>query len=269
MNQKRIKSILLVVIVFALVGNGAHFAAAQQTAPPAPNPSLAQRLSPSTTPDNSPVQTSPLNQVALSNNCQHLIDYSAREYQDGWEKLFKKENHISDSQFNSHITVNSVSLKPVGNTCQLSVRYIIKKDWLVVNREDGMTLGIPPTISPDNLPLESNPNKIGNIGISTINLLDQFSFKSEAEALDYFLNAYNLKGTNVTIQRRDFQYFGNKKTAEQMGLRFAGEGGEAFIRVRGTIDPRQNKCYAGELSLVSKKTTYQEALCMIGEMPNR
>jgi hypothetical protein len=151
----------------------------------------------------------------------------------------------------------------VGNTCELSVGYTIKKDWFMTSRADTMTLGIPPTLSPNRLPLESDPTKPGRLGISTINLHDQFAFKSEAEALDYFVNTHKLSGTKAGISKRSFQYFWDKEAADRSRYPFAGKGGEAFITVTGTIDFRLNKCYRGELSLVRKKTTYNESPCAI------
>ncbi|HEY4479158.1 MAG TPA: hypothetical protein VI981_02285, partial [Candidatus Paceibacterota bacterium] len=156
-----------------------------------------------------------------------------------------------------------VSLRPKGVTCELAVRYTIKKDWLLVNSVDTMTLGVPHTISPDNLPLESDPTEAGRLGISTVNLHDTLFFKSENEALNFFVNTYNLNGTGAKIQNQGFQNFWNKESAEKSGYPFAGEGGEAFIIVSGTSNSSQNKCYIGELSLVSKETTYHDKPCVI------
>ncbi|MEK9185638.1 MAG: hypothetical protein AAB863_02570, partial [Patescibacteria group bacterium] len=174
-----------------------------------------------------------------------------------------KENNLSDSQFNAYISVTAVSLRPLGNTCELEVRYTVKKDWLLVNQIDNMTLGVPPTISPSNLPLESDPTKPGRIGVSTVNLHDPLSFKSQTETLNFFVDKYNLKGTGAKVQNQGFQYFWNKESAEKSGYPFAGEGGEAFISVFGTLNQGQNKCFNGELSLVSKETTYHDTPCLI------
>lgn len=221
------------------------------------NTPVKQKTNPSPTP------TSVVQNPSLSNDCQKLVNDGAKEYQDGWTKTFKKENNLSDSEFNAYITITTVSLRPLGLTCELSVRYTVKKDWLLVNQVDSMTLGVPPTISPNNLPLESDPAQSGRIGVSTIRLHDTFSFKSETEALNYFVNKYNLKGTDAKIQNRGFQYFWNKESARKSSYPFAGEGGEAFISVSGTINSGQNKCYSGELSLVSKEATYHDTPCWI------
>lgn len=202
-------------------------------------------------------------ETLLSNGCKDLISYDAKAYQDGWEKSFKKQNNLSDSEFNNYINIQSVSLRPAGRTCELEIRYIVKKDWLLVNKADYMTLGVPPTISPGNLPLESDSTQSGRIGVSTINLNDPLVFKSEAEALDYYVDAYKLKGTDAQIQQKGFQYFWNKEMSENSGAPFAGAGGEAFILISGTINENQNKCYNGELSLVSKEMIYKETPCWI------
>lgn len=206
-----------------------------------------------------------------SDECERSTGHTVKEYQDGWQEAFKKENNLSESQFNTYIRIghhpfpiiSDVSLRPIGNTCELAVRYTIRKDWMLVKRVDNMTLGVPPTTSPSNLPLESDPQKSGRNGVSTINLHDPLSFKSRTDALNYFVNVYGLNDTGARIQKEDFQYFWNKESAENSGYPFAGEGGEAYVTVVGTINSTQNKCYAGDLSLVSKETTYRETPCVI------
>jgi len=270
MNQKGFINIAIIVGVIALLGVAGYFIANRQTPLPEPTPSPAPLPSPtpnpSPTPTPLPSRNTPSAQTqnpSLSNDCGNLIGYSAKAYFDGWEKTFKKENNLSDSQFNSYITATAVSLRPIGNTCELTVRYTVKKDWLNVNQVDSMTLGVPPTISPDNLPLESDPTKPGRIGVSTVNLHDRLAFGSQNKALNFFVDKYNLKGTGAKVQNQGFQYFWNKERAEKSGYPFAGEGGEAFISVSGTINQNQNKCFGGELSLVTKETTYHDAPCWI------
>ena len=197
------------------------------------------------------------------NECEQLTGHSVKAYQDGWKEAFKKENKLSEAQFNTYITVTDVTLQSIGNTCELTVRYAVKKDWVSVNRADNMILGVPPAISPNNLPLESDPTKSGRTGVSTINFHDSLSFKNKTEALNYFVNAYDLSGTDAGIQKENFQYFWDKESAENSNYPFAGEGGEAYITVVGTINAAQNKCYRGQLSLVSKETTYRETPCFI------
>ncbi|MBU1017007.1 hypothetical protein KJ678_02475 [Patescibacteria group bacterium] len=264
--------LLLVIIAVLVVGGGVYIYENKKIEAPVvidtetessnQDQQKTDTKTPSQTPTPSPIQPSTKNPT-LSNNCENLVTYSAKAYQDGWEKTFKKENNLSDSEFNAYITVSSVSLRPLGLTCELEIRYAVKKDWLLVNQIDSMTLGVPPTISPSNLPLESDPTQSGRIGVSTVNLHDSLSFKSQTQALNYYVSAYNLKGTGAKIQQQGFQNFWNKESAEKSGYPFAGEGGEAFISVSGTINQSQNKCYRGELSLVTKETTYHDMPCWI------
>jgi hypothetical protein len=270
MNKTKLIIIRLIVIAIVLMGANFYFAVAQQPARPSPVPgpipmpgSGPMQLSSSLPASSkSPDQTSSSNQVVLTNGCQNILSYSAKEYQEGWERAFKKENHLSDSDYNSFITLTGVTLRPVGNTCELAVGYSIKKDWFATSRRDTMTLGVPPTISPDNLPLESDPAKPGRLGISTINLHDKFAFKSEAEALEYFFNARNLSSTGAKIFKRSFQYFWDKESDKSHNMS-AGKGGEAFITIVGTINARENMCFQGQLALVSKETTYNLSPCAI------
>jgi hypothetical protein len=270
MNQKGFINIAVIIGVIILIGVAGYFIVNSQAFSPepipSPNPSPLPSPPPSPISNPSPSQTPTLPSTqtpSLNNNCEGLVSYSAKEYQDGWEKTFKKINNLSDSQFNAHITITSVSLRPLGLTCELEVRYTVKKDWLLVNQIDSMTLGVPPTISPNNLPLESDPTKPGRIGVSTVNLHDPLSFESQTEALNFFVDKYNLKGTGAKVQNQGFQYFWNKESAEKSGYPFAGEGGEVFISVSGALNQGQNKCFSGELSLVSKETTYHDTPCWI------
>lgn len=242
MFQKGFANIIAIIGVVILAGVAGYFIVNQQTSLPPSTPS--------------PNSTS-------SGECEQFTGYSVKAYQDGWKETFKKENNLSKSQFDTYIIITDVSMRPIGNTCELTVRYTIKKNWMSVNRVDSMTLGVPPTISPSSLPLESDPTKSGRTGVSTINLHDSLSFKSKTKALNYFVNAYNLKGTGARIWMEGFQYFWNKEAAENSGYPFAGEGGEAYITVSGTINSTQNKCYSGDLSLVSKETTYRNTPCLI------
>lgn len=201
-----------------------------------------------------------------ANECERLTGYTVMDYQNGWKEKFKKENNLSEAEFNSYITINNTSLQQTGNTCELAVRYIIKKDWLLVDRIDNMTLGVPPTISPSNLPLERDSEKPGRSGVSTIKLHDILSFKNKAEAFAYFIKTYNLSSDNVNVDVEadiDFQYFYNKESAESAGMIFAGEGGEPFIKISGVIDYDKNECLGGEVSLVTKETTYSKKPCII------
>ncbi len=283
MNMKNsqkgfIVPLLLVIIVALVVGGSVYIYKNKKTEAPIVVDTKTQSSNqneqqtntkipsqtPTPSPTRSPSPTAPLTQnPSLSNDCGNLINYSAKAYFDGWGKTFKKENNLSDSEFNSYITATAVSLRPVGNTCELTVRYAVKKDWLTVNQIDSMTLGVPPTISPDTLPLESDPTKSGRIGVSTVNLRDKLFFNSQSEALNFFVDKYNLKDTGAKVQNQGFQYFWNKEGAEKSGYPFAGEGGEAFISVSGTLDQNQNKCFSGELSLVTKETTYHDTPCLI------
>lgn len=257
--------VLLVIIAVLVIGGGVYIYGNKKTAVPIINTDTEsldkneQQIN-TTTPSTDLITSK---DVLLSNDCEDLISYDAKAYQDGWEKTFKKENNLSDSEFNTYITVSSVSLRSVGFTCELEIEYVVKKDWLLVNKKDNMTLGVPPNILPSNLPLESDPTQSGRIGISKVNLHDPLSFKSQTEALNYYIDAYNLNDTGAKIQQQGFQYFWNKEKAEESGYPFAGEAGEAFISISGIINESQNKCYDGELSLVSKQMTYQDSPCRI------
>ena len=79
----------------------------------------------------------------------------------------------------------------------------------------------------------------------------------------FFKINFYLSGTDAGIQKENFQYFWDKESAENSNYPSAGEGGEAYITVVGTINAAQNKCYRGQLSLVSKETTYQDTPCFI------
>lgn len=213
-----------------------------------------------------PLTPSP-NPVLIGGECEQKTGFTVAAYQEGWKEIFKKENNLSEPEFSDYITVTEASLLPIGNTCELSVRYKIKKDWISTERQDRMVLGVPPTISPNNLPKEHGTETIGRIGVSTINLHDQLSFGSNKDALNFFVKKYNLSNTNAKIIGEDFSYFWDGKYTTNpdgtMKSQETGEGGRAYIIISGTINLAQNKCYRGNLFLMSKETTYDDAPCVI------
>ncbi|HTE48708.1 MAG TPA: hypothetical protein VK675_02270 [Candidatus Paceibacterota bacterium] len=200
----------------------------------------------------------------LSNDCKEFVSFSPKAYQDGWEMIFKRENNLSDTEFSNFITVSAVALRLRGITCELNVRYTIKKEWIVEkDRVDKINLGGTPSVKPAELPLERDPAVSGGYGVSTVNLHSTLFFKSKTDALNYYVDAYNLKGTNAEISGEGFQYFWGKENAEKSGYPFPGEGGEEFITISGAINQRENKCYHGALSLSSRKTMYSNSPCSI------
>lgn len=205
--------------------------------------------------------------VLIGGECEQKTGFTVTAYQEGWKEIFKKENRLSEEEFNTYINITEVSLLPTGNTCELSVRYKINKDWVSTERQDRMVLGIPPTISPNNLPKEHGTETIGRVGVSTINLHDQLSFRNDKEALDFFVNKYNLHGTDAKIVGEDFSYFWDGKYITNpdgtMKSQEAGDGGKAYITISGTINFDENKCYSGNLFLVNKETTYRDTPCII------
>ena len=153
-----------------------------------------------------------------------------------------------------------------GTNYEFSVRYTIKKSWFTAARKDSMLLYNSTRtnlLTPTEWPLERSSATTGTTGLSTINLNDTLAFSDSNSAVDYFINQNGLGGANPTITKQDFQYFATKETADSKNTPFAGEGGEAFIRFLGTINSAQNKCYQGELALVSKETTYKETPCAV------
>lgn len=259
MNQRKFLYLALIIGIIAVAGAVGYLVTnLKLILPQAPilfPPSTSNPLSAQT--------TSSIQDSLAVNECGSLLKYNTKAYQDGWEKIFKKENNLSDSQFNTYIKITSTSLKPLGDTCELTVKYKVMKDWLVVDQADSMTLGVPPNISPDNLPRESDPATDGRMGVSAVNLNDKLSFGSQSEALNFYVDKYNLQNTDARVQNQGYQYFYNKESAEKSGVPFAGEGGEAVISVFGTIDRSQNKCFSGDLSLVTRETTYHDMPCGI------
>lgn len=208
----------------------------------------------------SPNQTPSLDPYYF-NDCEDVVQYTVQEYQDGWERVFKRTNKLSDSEFNSHITIIGVTLRSRFRTCLLQVSYSVKKDWFVTKETDRIELGIPPTMLPGNLPLLRLTKNGVRGGVSKINLHDRLSFNSETEAQDYFINAFDMNVTAAWIDYHGFNPFFYLENAEARGL--VGQGGELFVAIRGILDMSKNKCYRGVLSLVDREMSYHEGVCLI------
>ena len=182
-------------------------------------------------------------------SCDDVVKYGVKVYQDGWEKTFKNENRLSDAEFNTYITFNEVNLRPEGGSCEVNIYYTVKKDWFIEQRNDDLGKSI--AISPSNPPIQSSSTR--GFGVARLNLHDSLSFKSDADALAYFLNLHHLGNVGGTIVQKGFGF------AEIGGTSL--QGFEASIVVAGTFKDKENECYRGTLGLVTKKTTYNKGPC--------
>jgi hypothetical protein len=228
-------------------------------------PSISPIISPTTIPTPTPKPIPTPAPTPENDKCKTITKYSCLDYKNGWITAFKLENNLSDNAFNSYISIQSTNFTEQGTNYEFTVSYTIKKSWLTVSRKDSMFIynaDRTHTLIPTEWPLERSSTTNGRTGLSTIRLNDTFAFSSSNNAIDYFTSQYNLSGTNPTIQP-SFQYFWNKEGADKNNSPFAGEGGEAFITIYGAINSGQNKCYQGDLALVSKETTYRETPCAI------
>lgn len=194
-----------------------------------------------------------------NDDCTKYVGYSCDAYKDGWKDLFKKENKLSELDFNKYITIDSVVMSPVGNTYELRVDYRIKKDWVSVIRQDSMTLLFGPYLKPNELPIENNNVTQGRIGVSSIELNKPFVFSNSNSVVNYFIEKYGIKNNNIKFDKVDFEYFWN---VEKDGLSVAG-GGEPYAVVRGVVDEKENKCFYGVVSLLDKKTSLNDTPCRI------
>ncbi len=218
---------------------------------------------PAPTPTPSPIP-SPTPIPPQNDECALVTGYSCDAYKNAWISAFKAENNLTDALFNSYISIKSTDFNTFGTNYEYIVDYTITKSWVIVQREDQFLLYNATRThlaTPSEWPLERSIEVSGRQGLSTINLNDAFAFSNSLSAVDYYVNHYGLSGTNPSIFKFDFQYFWDKENAESHNEPFAGEGGEAYIRVFGTIDSSQNKCYTGQLGLVSKEMTYTETVC--------
>ncbi len=199
--------------------------------------------------------------VSQNDECKNVTGYSCDEYKNGWKETFKKENNLSESEFNSYITITSVEFMPMGKNYELTIRYDIKKDWLLVNKIDSIFLGISPQLKPDQLPLERSVGTKGrNYGVSSVDIKSPLSFSSSDLAIEYFAGIYSQDVSKIKIFGKDFQYYWN---VEKDSSNNAGQGGEPYLRLSGEINISQNKCFTGEISLINKKTVYREGPCFI------
>ncbi len=204
--------------------------------------------------------------ISENDECKMVTGFSCLEYKNGWISAFKVENNLTDTSFNNYISIDSTNFAAVGTNYEYTVTYTIKKSWITVHREDSMLLyngTRTQFLSPTQWPIERSTTTNGRVGVSTIHLNDNLAFANSSSAIDYFVSQRNVAGTNSTIYKQDFQYYWNKEAADKSNTLFAGQGGEPVIVIVGTINASQNKCYVGELSLVSRETIYRETPCEI------
>lgn len=196
-------------------------------------------------------------QEQLKTECEKRTGYTTTQYQAGWKQAFRQENNLSEAEFNNYISNVESTLQPVGSTCELDISYTITKDWIQVARRDSFLLeSDSQMISPENLPRERSQETSGRAWLSTINLNDPLSFSDQNEVINYYRSENNLGSAQVDISKIDFKYFWD-------GTDIAGDGGEPYARLRGTVDESTNTCWTGSLGLVSKELIYREDACLM------
>lgn len=203
--------------------------------------------------------STPTPPISQNDECKSVTGYSCNDYKNGWKEIFKKENSLSETEFNSYVTITSVEFNPLGNNFELTVRYTVKKDWFIVNQVDSILLGIGSQLKPDQLPTERDISTSGRTGVSSVYIKSPLYFSSSSSAVKYFTNIYGQNLSNIKTVT-GFQYFWN---IERDSASYAGQGGEPYLGISGEINSSQNKCFSGQISLVSKKTVFRENPCMI------
>lgn len=212
-------------------------------------------------------QTGPVYEKACGgavglNKCEIDTGYSTDEYLDGWKKSFKNENNLSESEFNEYILITETKLFPIGDTCELSVRYNVKKDWIDTSFHDQMYLGVLGVITPDNLPRESDINVKGREGVTRINLHDDIVFKDMEMVIDFFLKEYRLNRPDVpfitSIKTQTFWEYEDNYS----GGTFEGTPGEMYVRIDGVNSLKENQaCYRGLVFLNTKEVSIHYDWC--------
>jgi cytoskeletal protein RodZ len=264
MENKSKSNIILLAIVIILLGVGLvyaffyNFRQANQKntglVDNFPNENNQQNIS-----DEKRSTPTPVPPISQNYECQSVAGFNCNDYANGWKAIFKKENNLSEAEFNSYITITSVAINPLGNNYELAVRYQVKKDWLTANKVDSILLGIGSPLKPDQLPTERDSSTSGRTGVSSVEVKSPLSFSSNASAIKYFTNIYGQGLSNIkTIA--GFQYFWN---IEQDRASYAGQGGEPYLEINGEINITQNRCFTGQISLIGKKTVFQENPCAV------
>lgn len=175
---------------------------------------------------------------SFANDCKAFTGYSVEDYYEGWKRIFKKQNKLSDEEYSKFVHVSSFRLMQRGEGCALSLNYTITRDWFNVNNwKELIPLGTSSILSPDELPAKRTPDTVE--GVSLINLKDKLVFESKDDAVKFYLNKHpHFKQASDTI-------LFSSENVLQPAVYFADISLE-------------NKCFKGVLILTTAQTIYDE-----------
>lgn len=189
----------------------------------------------------------------LTDTCNGISPSSVKEYYSKWKNDFKQLNTFSDSDYDHYVRIKSVLLRQAGNRCDLVVNFVIKRDWLFVEKVSYLNLFEGSTqITPLDKPLFDNDSREKNkVSISKDDLFNKLAFSSTDSAVNFYLKKYNIENSN------DFSF----------GIGFST--GDPLIQVNGILDNSQNSCAEGGINLITKETFFEKVSCRPDPMPPR
>lgn len=191
--------------------------------------------------------------------CAARTYHTAQDYLAGWKASSQRLSGVPLAVWNNNIELVEYSIKQMGDNCELAVRYRVNLGWFSVSRVDSVLLGLGGLASPSQLPYEESPMTVGRTGVTTLEFSNPLLYVSEQEALGAFAASRGISSSGLSVQKKDFRYFWDVENSASA----IGSGGEPILFIRGVIDQSENRCFRGELGLVSGEHSYQEVVCVI------
>lgn len=195
-------------------------------------------------------------QPVFKNTCSTAFTYTPQAYLEVWKNVFKEENGLSDQEFATYISVESVSMREEGeNECSLTIGYNVHYSSHTFPQVDMFTLATDNLTAPNQLPRKKDRTDF--TGVSSISLKQSPTLSNKKQLADFYLKKYNLVNATAQVQSIDVK----SSTGGQSNTEVPGQKGEIVARVFGVKNSEENKCFSGYISLSSKETTYEEVRC--------
>jgi hypothetical protein len=182
-------------------------------------------------------------------------DSQCNEYLDIWKELFKKQNNLSETFFNEHITLYGTTFSDWNEGISFRVCYEIAIDWAIIYQCDKF------------------PVKIKN-GSSLFPLLPRETYltkeniettigKSHTSSITKVLNNEILKFTSMDNAVNFLIEKANVNTLCPNRISINEQTGELILECFAEYDFYKNQCIEAKVGLIDGESTINDTVCLI------
>lgn len=208
----------------------------------------------------------------INGNCKFDSDISTRGnvltqsqqnfYFNIWKYLLKKENNMTDTYFDNHITKYVISSYKWNAGITFQIDYIMHIDWMDIKCQDNFIvkmnssysafeyLNIPRDIFFNQDQIETNLNSVVS-SISTYNLIETLKYKNCKE-----LKRAIIESSGFSEATPDYPtYYVPGKSPSQDGY--------PYVIINGVVNENDNECLSGYINLKTGECVVKKSPCLI------